>query len=313
MVRIAVVGSCMIDLTCFARRLPKYGETIHGTSFKQDWGGKGANQCVAATRLGAETALIACLGTDFFGSEYKIYLENSGVNTKHISQEPTQSGVAQISVADNGENQIIIVAGANNCLSKQKVEEASEYLTRANVVVFQFETPLETTLYALRICKEKNPKGLTIVNAAPAVETLNDELYRYTDILCVNETEAQIMSGLPTTTVLECEAALKKLLTFGCKTVIITLGEKGVIYSSPQSDNHIKHEKGKPVKNPVDTVGAGDVFVGSLAYLLAYRTDMSFERKISVSCQIAAISIMKKGTQSSFPYARDIPAALLLE
>jgi len=310
MVQIVVIGSCMVDLTCFAPRLPKCGETIHGSSFKQDWGGKGANQCVAATRLGAETALVACLGDDTFGNGYKTYLEKSGVYTKFVSQQPTQSGVAQISVADNGDNQIIIVAGANNHLSKQKVNEALDILIEAKVIVFQFETPLETTMYALKICKEKNPKGITIVNAAPAVESLNKEIYKYTDILCVNQTEAQLMTGLATSTVSECEVALRKLLSFGCKTVIVTLGEDGALYASQQDDN-VSHERGRPEPHPVDTVGAGDVFLGSLAFLIAYKPDWSMGRKVSTSCHIASLSIMKKGTQASFPYAKDVPEGLL--
>uniref|UniRef100_A0A1B6IDJ8 Ribokinase n=1 Tax=Homalodisca liturata TaxID=320908 RepID=A0A1B6IDJ8_9HEMI len=311
MAKIVVVGSCMIDLICFSPRLPKCGETIHGTCFQRDFGGKGANQCIAATRLGAETALVACLGDDIFGKEYLGHLRKNNVDTKHVSLiEGESCGIAQISVADSGDNHIIIVAGANNRLSAQEITNASGLLSTAEVVVFQFETPLTTTVKALKYCKRNNPAGITIVNASPVSQSVDPELYKYTDILCINETEAQMMTGLPTETKIQCEVALAHLLDLGCASVIITLGKDGAMFASCEH-RAVQYEPGTPVASPVDTTGAGDAFLGALAFLLAYRSEWPLKRKVQVSCSVAARSIMKRGTQSSFPHAKDLPPAWL--
>ncbi|XP_046665046.1 ribokinase-like isoform X2 [Homalodisca vitripennis] len=284
MAKIVVVGSCMIDLTCFSPRLPKCGETIHGTCFQRDFGGKGANQCIAATRLGAETALVACLGDDIFGKEYLGHLRKNNVDTKHVSLiEGESCGIAQISVADSGDNHIIIVAGANNRLSAQEITNASGLLSTAEVVVFQFETPLTTTVKALKYCKQNNPAEII---------------------------QAQMMTGLPTETKIQCEVALAHLLDLGCASVIITLGKDGAMFASCEH-RAVQYEPGTPVASPVDTTGAGDAFLGALAFLLAYRSEWPLKRKVQVSCSVAARSIMKRGTQSSFPYAKDLPPAWL--
>lgn len=305
--KVVVVGSCMIDLTCYADRLPKPGETIHGKEFKKDTGGKGANQCVAASRLGASAALIARLGDDVFGAEYLESLKKQCINTEHVNlTKGVSCGIAQITVAADGENQIIIVSGANAQLSVNDVREASDLIANAAVVVCQFETPLESTIAALEIVRA-NKNGISIVNAAPAFPNADRRVYTLADIFCVNEIEAGMMTGLSTGTVEECKAALSTLLNFGCKCVILTMGKNGALFAT-EDDPLPVHEPGDPIEKPADTTGAGDAFIGALAFLLANYSSMSLKKQIKIACLIARESCMKQGTQASFSNIQDLPA-----
>uniref|UniRef100_A0A1B6CD85 Carbohydrate kinase PfkB domain-containing protein n=1 Tax=Clastoptera arizonana TaxID=38151 RepID=A0A1B6CD85_9HEMI len=218
-------------------------------------------------------------------------------------------GIAQISVADNGDNTIVIVAGANNLLNTKDIQDGTQLLSKAAVAVFQFETPIETTIDALLLIKKINNKCVTIVNAAPAASNIDKRLYSLSDIFCVNESEAELMSGLPTSTVDQCKGALQWFLNVGCNIIIITLGKNGVVFASKDSKTP-SHEPAEFVQNPVDTTGAGDVFIGALSFCLARYKDWSLNRKIRVSCSVAAASIMKAGTQSSFPSITELNSNL---
>lgn len=176
----------------YTPRLPKPGETLHGNSFQTGYGGKGANQCVAAARQGSRTALVAKLGADSFGGDYLRQLIAEGVNVEHVQQlEGQTTGVAQIAVSDGGENNIIIVVGANNSLSSSDVTKAQSLFDQAKVLVCQLETPVGATETALKAFK-----GLSILNAAPAMENTPRVLLQLASIFCVNETEAALMTGM---------------------------------------------------------------------------------------------------------------------
>uniref|UniRef100_A0A1Q3FKN1 Ribokinase n=1 Tax=Culex tarsalis TaxID=7177 RepID=A0A1Q3FKN1_CULTA len=293
---VVVFGSCIVDFISYVPRLPKVGETLHGTKFTTGFGGKGANQCVAAARLGSRTAMIGKLGNDPWGSNYRKALESEGVNVDHVKiVEGESTGIAQINVADNGDNQIVIVVGANNSLLTADVGTSSKLLARAKILVCQLETPLTGTLEALR-----NFTGNSIMNAAPAVENVPQDLLRLCTIFCVNETEAALITGMPVETVIQAKGALLKLREMGCNTVVITLGDKGAIFA-PKNDAKVVHVKPFKVDKVVDTTGAGDAFIGALAHFMAQHPEAELTPCIAAANKVAALSVQKPGTQTSFP------------
>ncbi|KAF7990797.1 hypothetical protein HCN44_000602 [Aphidius gifuensis] len=305
---IVVVGSCMIDSTSFSERLPKPGETIAGTRFDKTFGGKGANQCVAAAKLGATTSLIAALGNDASGREYINQLEKYKINSEHVKLVPdVSSGSAQIMVAENGENMIVIVKGANDYLTSDDVNKARQTIKNASVLITQFESSLDATLEALKLHKGH---GTSILNGAPALANPGREILESCDIFCVNETEAQIMTGIEPLNLINAQDALDKLFIQGCKIVIITLGGTGSVFATRKQQKmiHIPVE----IVKPIDTTGAGDAFLGALAYFLCYHEKLSLEEKIIRASKIATESVLKIGTQSSFPTKNELPQELFL-
>ncbi|XP_019623190.1 PREDICTED: ribokinase-like isoform X1 [Branchiostoma belcheri] len=304
---VVVVGSCNMDLISYVSRLPKPGETIHGNKFSLGFGGKGANQCVMAARLGAATAMVAKVGDDVFGSNFIQNFKDNGVNVDNVEvTKEASTGVAPIAVNEDGQNSIIIVSGANLKLTAADVKEHESVITQAKVLICQLEIQPETSLEALRIGKQHGVT--TILNPAPAEASLDPELYKLSDIFCPNETEAEILTGLPVTTAEEAEKAADVLLDKGCEKVIITLGEKGCLCKSSVSEKGI-HVPARKV-SPVDTTGAGDAFVGSLAYYMACHKDLRLEEVIQKACHISSISVCSPGTQTSFPYRKDLPKDL---
>ncbi|XP_066254425.1 ribokinase-like [Euwallacea similis] len=294
--KIVVVGSCMIDFVSYSPRLPNPGETIHGHKFVTNFGGKGANQCVAAARLGGTTALIARVGDDVWGPKYIANLEAEHVNTQYVKiTENSSSGIAQINVADDGINQIVIVAGANNNLTVKDVEEAEFLISSADVLVLQLETPVETAIKAMQICK-----GISILNGAPALSKFDEQLLKLPTIFCINETEASVFSGFPVNNLSDAEAAARCLLSKGCQSVLITLGPSGAVFLTNETGKKIFMAK-SPKVTSVDTTGAGDAFIGALAYFLAYFKNVSIEKCIEAACFVAADTVTRFGTQISFP------------
>ncbi|XP_053608608.1 ribokinase isoform X2 [Plodia interpunctella] len=269
------------------------GETLHGTKFTTSFGGKGANQCVAAAKLGGHTYMICRVGDDQWGSKYRDHFREAGVDVTHVHiTENVSTGIAQICVADNGENQIVIVPGSNGHLGKTDVVNASDLIENADVLIGQLETPYETTLEAFKLCK-----GLKLLNAAPAREDIH-EILPYCSILCVNEPEASLLTNL-NVDISNAALALKKLLGKGCDTVIITLGEKGAVYASKGDPNPV-HVMCESV-TPIDTTGAGDAFVGALAVFLVSNKDLPLHQIVGAACDVATISVTKEGTQTSYP------------
>ncbi|CAB3244333.1 unnamed protein product [Arctia plantaginis] len=292
MSKIVVIGSCSIDFTTYAPRLPLPGETLIGTKFTTSYGGKGANQCVAAAKLGGETSMICRLGDDQWGLKYKENLVNHGIDVKYANITPNiTTGIAQISVAESGENQIVIVPGANNYLITEDVENSADLIKNAEVIVSQLETPFETTLEAFKLST-----GIKLLNAAPARVGI-DEILKYCTILCVNEPEATLLTNIQVD-VTNAVYALKKLLETGCETVIITLGPEGAVYLSKQDQQPIHVLCDEVVA--VDTTGAGDAFVGALATYLVTHKDQPMHQIIGAACYVATQSVTKEGTQTSY-------------
>jgi len=303
--KICVVGASNIDLISYAPRLPKMGETLPGTRFQMGFGGKGANQAVMAAKLGAEVAMITKVGEDIFGRDTLKNYETLGFDTRYVLfTDQASTGVAPIWVDEStGNNAIIVVAGANDLLSPADVVAARGAITSAQIVVCQWECPLETTLAALRIGREAGV--MTLFNPAPARGELPPEAYQLSDILSPNESETELLTGRSVATLAEAEAAARILLGRGAGRIVLTLGERGSLLVDENSVQHVP----APNVQAVDTTGAGDAFMGSLAYFLALGAPLL--EAMRRASQIAAISVQSPGTQSSFPTAADLPAALL--
>ncbi|XP_037807121.1 ribokinase [Lucilia sericata] len=302
-INVLVYGSAIVDFICYVDRLPKAGETLHGHKFANGFGGKGANQCVAAARLGANTAMIAKLGMDMWGEQYVQQLKRENVNVDFVKQCAGEStGIAQIAVSSEGENHIVIVAGANNNLAANDVQEAEALFQNAKVLLCQLETPLVGTLAALQAFK-----GISILNAAPALKNTPAELLKAASILCVNETEAALMCELEDIqTLSQAKIAAQKLLKLGAQTVIITLGSQGAVYSSTKEPSKCIHVPAHKVEKVLDTTGAGDAFLGALAFHMAQNPQQELHQHIGFANYVAAHSVQYPGTQSSFPKAQDI-------
>jgi ribokinase len=260
---IIVIGSSNMDLVAKAPRIPVTGETLTGTDFFMVPGGKGANQAVAAAKLGAEVVFITKLGKDVFASELLENFKSVNINTQHIEQlNGVPSGIAVIAIDDKGQNMIIVVPGANGKLAPVDVDKAQSDIANAAVVVAQLEVPIETVEQAAKIANQNNIPF--ILDPAPA-KPLSDELLSRVDILTPNETEAEALTGIKVTDEKSADMAADALLAKGVKTVIVTLGEKGLLLATQDSKEMIPNHK----VNAVDSTAAGDAFTGSLAYGLA--------------------------------------------
>jgi ribokinase len=304
MSRICVVGAANMDLISYVARLPRMGETLHGWKFHMGFGGKGANQAVMAAKLGAQVSMVAKLGRDVFGENTLENFRSYNIDCTHVLfTDKAFSGVAPIAVDEKGNNSIIIVTGANDLLSEEDIEAARPVIAAARILVCQLETPLETTLAALRIARQEKVK--TIFNPAPGAAGLPEELFPLSDILCPNESETELITGLPVSSVEEAAVAARALLARGAGAVILTLGERGSLLVSEGRTEHIPARKVKTL----DSTGAGDAFIGSLAFFVAGGKDLP--EAIHRANDIAAISVRASGTQSSFPSASDLPAELL--
>lgn len=303
--KICVIGASNIDLISYAPRLPKMGETLPGTRFQMGFGGKGANQAVMAAKLGAEVAMITKVGEDIFGRDTLKNYESLGFDTRYVLfTDQASTGVAPIWVDEStGNNAIIVVAGANDLLSPADVVAARGAIISAQIVVCQWECPLETTLAALRIGREAGVT--TLFNPAPARTELPPEAYQLSDILSPNESETELLTGRSVATLEEAEAAARILLGRGAGRIVLTLGERGSLLVDEDIVQHVP----APKVQAVDTTGAGDAFMGSLAYFLALGAPIL--EAMARANQIAAISVQSPGTQSSFPNAADLPPALL--
>eukprot|EP00731_Ephydatia_muelleri_P037357 Em0448g2a len=305
-VPIVVVGSCMVDLVSYVPRLPKPGETIHGTQFIKGFGGKGANQCVMAARLGAKTAMVAKLGNDTFGHSTVQNFHDNNIDCDYVTlTSEVSSGVAAITVNEQGENSIVIVSGANSLLSPADVEHATDVICGAKVLICQLEVPMETSLVALQMGRQY--KATTILNAAPG-KVLLQEVYDSVDILCVNETEAEILTGMVVLGLEQGRVAVEAMRAKGPPRVVLTMGEQGVLYSDGASVKHVPAMK----VDVVDTTGAGDAFVGAMAFYLACHPHLSFDEVIKRSAVIASTTVTAKGTQSSYCVSK-VPQEYLMK
>jgi ribokinase len=291
--RIAVVGSSNMDLVVKSPRIPAIGETILGRDFIMTPGGKGANQAVAAAKLGAEVFFIARLGDDVFGAQSLDNFNKEGVNTKYVIQtKGIASGVALITVDDAGNNVIVVAAGANQKLSPEDVREAEPSIASSGALVAQLEIPVETVEFAGRLAH--NCGVPFILYPAPA-QKLGPELLKMVEVLTPNETEAQILTGIEVTDGESARSAAETLLRFGVKAVILTMGAKGFLLARNEKMEFVDAIK----VEAVDATAAGDAFAGGLAFGLAQGQGL-LEAALFAN-RVAALSVVKMGAQSSMP------------
>lgn len=304
--KICVVGASNIDLICYAPRLPKLGETLHGTRFQMGFGGKGANQAVMAALLGATVTLITKVGNDLFGQDYLAQYERLGFDTRYVFKtDDAATGVATIWVEErSGNNSILVAAGANDLLSPDDIEQAYPAISGAQILLCQWECRLETTLRALQLARQAGVT--TIFNPAPAQGALPAEAYQLSDIFCPNESETEALTGQTIDTLDQATTAARRLLARGAGKVILTLGERGSLLVTAEETVHVPTAS----VQAVDTTGAGDAFCGSLAYFLA--AGQPIVRAMEHANFVAGISVQKPGTQSSFPLRANLPPALFL-
>ncbi len=291
--RIAVVGSANVDLTTFSDRFPRPGETIFGQKFDLGFGGKGANQAVAARRCGAEVVMVAKLGNDLFGEATVKNFASLGIDTSHVRiVDGVSSGVAPIFVEPNGQNRIIVVKGANDELKPADVDAAGEALKRVDTIVLQFEIPIETIAHTVQFAKKNGIQ--CIVNPAPA-QPIDAKLLTAANYFIPNESEAEVITGLPVQSVDEAKRCAAALLQQGFGKVILTLGSRGALLASATSSELIAPF----TVTPVDTTGAGDAFIGSFAVFLG--AGLPEKEAVTRANLYAGLSTMRVGTQKSFP------------
>jgi len=291
--RVAVVGSNMVDLVTYVNRMPVKGETVEAPSFEMGHGGKGANQAVAAAKLGASVVMVTAVGDDMFADMTIKNFASVGIDTTYVRRvKGLSSGVAPIMVDPSGENWILIVKGANADLSPADIERASEALKTCELILLQLEVPLETVYAAIAFGKKHGVK--TVLNPAPATPELDAERVRDASFFVPNETELQILTGMPVETEAHIVEAAQSLLATGVETVVVTLGSRGALLATPATTRRIE-----PVKvNPVDTTGAGDAFVGGFSRYYAAGADV--EAALKRAALYAADSVTRRGTQKAY-------------
>ena len=290
--KIVVIGSSNTDMVIKSDRLPKPGETILGGNFLMNHGGKGANQAVAAARLGGDVTFICKIGNDIFGNETLEMFHKEGIDTTYVGITPQEpSGVALINVDKKGENCIVVASGANGTLSVDDIQRAESTIKQASIVIMQLETPIESVTYAAKMAKKD---GITVIlNPAPApTQQLPDDLLANVDILIPNVTEAEIISGMHIT---DDESAKE-----GIKTVIITMGAKGALAYENNEFIHIPAFK----VEAVDTTAAGDTFCGGLCVALSEGKNL--KDAIIFASKASSISVTRMGAQVSIPLRKEI-------
>lgn len=294
MSKIFVAGSFNVDITCYAPRIPRHGETVPGTSANISSGGKGFNQATAAAHAGSEVIMLSKIGDDPLSNIALGCYEKEGVSTKLLSViKGVNTGCAFIEVEEaTAENRIVIVAGANALVGKEDVENARSDISSSDYALTQLETSLESVQALAKTCSELN-KPL-ILNSAPAKE-LPDDLFKMISIFTPNETEAEFYTGVKIESEKDAEHACDILLKKGVKCAIITLGKKGVFYKTESESGMIE----APVVKAVDTTGAGDAFNGALASRLASGENLKDAMRFA--CAFASLSVTKKGAADSMP------------
>jgi ribokinase len=295
---IIVIGSSNTDMVIRSKKLPAPGETILGGTFLMNPGGKGANQAVAAARLGGNVTFVTKTGNDIFGSEALQLFNKEGINTGYsITDNKNPSGVALINVDENGENCIVVASGSNGTLTPEDIDNEIFTSNTDDLFLMQLEIPLETVIYSAKRAADNGNK--VILNPAPALN-LPDELFRCLYLITPNETEAELLTGIKVTDTGTAEKASRVLMNKGVQNVIITMGRSGAFLSTGTVSKVIP---GIPVK-AIDTTAAGDVFNGAVA--VAVAEGKGLEEAIVFANKAAAISVTRMGAQASAPFRKEI-------
>jgi ribokinase len=295
---IAVVGSLNMDLVVRIPRMPLPGETLTGSDFRTIPGGKGANQAVAAARMGARVSLIGCIGADAFAAQLREGLAADGIELDHLSAvHDAPTGVAVILVDAASQNFIVLAPGANATLTPQSIDRASAAIEQAQMLLCQLETPLPAVQHAIEIAHRHHKP--VVLNPAPA-RPLSGELLAQVDYLVPNETEAALLSGIEVSDNASAENAAQRLRSQGAKVVLLTLGAKGVLIADGDTTRLLP----APAVKAVDTTAAGDTFVG--AFAVGLLEGLPLPDAVMFGQRAAAISVTRFGAQTSVPYRHEI-------
>lgn len=296
--QIAVIGSCMVDLIAYTDTVPKAGETLVANEFAMGCGGKGANQAVAASRLGADVLMMGRVGDDAFADNTLANFEKYGVSTEFVTKVPdVSSGVAPIWVDADSQNRILIIPGANMHLKPADIDAAAGRLKQCGMIILQLEIPLETVYAAIEF---GNAHGIPVLlNPAPASRDLDIDYACRCDFFVPNETELEILTDMPVGTDDEIAAAAASLLGRGLKNLIVTLGDKGALWLHGDERQHVN----APTVSAVDTTGAGDAFIGCFAAEIGRGA--AVDDAITRAVRYASHSVMGKGTQTSYATAEE--------
>jgi ribokinase len=300
---ITVLGSFVADLAFRTGKLPAWGETYMGNSFRLGPGGKGSNQAVAAARAGGKVSFISKLGNDPFGDLARSLYRTEGIDTRHLLTTTSPTGAAAILLdARTGENSIIVVPGACFELTPQELDGMADLIVASAIFVTQLELALPTVEHGLALAHSHNVP--TILNPAPACK-LPASIFPLCDYITPNESEAEILTGIPVTTLADAERAADALLALGVRNVIVTLGAQGAFARNATTAAHISAINAGPV---VETTGAGDAFTGGLAVALAEGKDLVAATRFG--CAVAGISVTRPGTAPSMPTRAETDALL---
>lgn len=301
--KICVIGSMNMDMVLNVKNLPKKGETLLVNNMEKIPGGKGANQAVAAKRLGSNVYMISKIGKDDNGEILLNCLREDNINSEYVFVDKVNpTGLAIITVDENADNMISVVSGANMSLKTEDIKTAEETIKNCDVAISQFETPIETTIEAFRIAKENGL--ITILNPAPA-DTVPESLLKVTDIIVPNETETLELTNVEVKDLKSAKISADKFLDEGVRYVIITLGDKGAALVTKEKAELISAYK----VAAVDTTAAGDSFIGAVASSLSKVEKVDYEvlkKAINFANKVSSIAVTKKGAQISLPYLNEV-------
>ena len=302
--KIAVIGSVMIDLISYVDKIPAAGETKESTDFAISYGGKGANQAIAASKAGAEVMMLAKVGDDLFGKMAIQNFSHYDVDTAYVKKMPQiGNGMATILVDASSQNRILIHKGANLYLKPCDIQAAAEKLQQCSLFILQLEIELETVYAAIKFAKKYHIPIL--LNPAPACEILDIEKVRNCDFLVPNETELALLTKMSVRTEAEIKVAAQNLVQKGIKNIIVTMGEKGSLWVDAEHCEKVNSVK----VNAIDTTGAGDAYIGCFAANYVKTKDIPFSMRQASA--FAAFSVTKKGTQVSYPDKKKLEKFLL--
>lgn len=297
--RILIIGSLNMDMVIEMKRMPLTGETVLGEGIDYIPGGKGANQAYAVGKLGGNAAMLGCVGDDSLGSKLINNLALGGTDASCVSkigEKPT--GMAIIYVDEEGNNSIVVVAGANGACDIEYLKRNDELIAGSDYIIFQMEIPYETIFYGIRRAKEL---GKTVIlNPAPAPDTLPEDIWSKIDYLTPNETEALLLGGVTDTSMEGIKCAARKLLEKGVGSVLVTIGEKGVLFVNDKEEAIYPARK----VEAVDTTAAGDCF--NAAFVTGLAEGMPISRAIFFANMASSIAVGRKGAQSSIPSRREV-------
>ena len=301
--RIVVIGSSNTDMVIRTKNLPRPGETVLGGTFFMNAGGKGANQAVACARLGGAVTFVCKTGNDVFGHQAYQLFDDEGIDPSYVFSDPKNpSGVALILVDDNAENSIAVASGSNSNLVTADIDNSLDAIENSEIVLMQLEIPIKTIEYAAQIAKSRGK--MVILNPAPApTEPLPISILKNIDLITPNETEAELISGIPVVDETSAIAAAKRMAELGVKKIIITMGSKGAMLYEDGEAELIPSIRVKAV----DTTAAGDCFNGALT--IAISEGRSLKEAVLFANRAAAISVTRPGAQVSMPYRHEVDVA----